>query len=226
MRRTAYVVAALLALTALAAGCSSIGCSRKDSGGWETRPATEMESWLKATLGSAPWYGKVTSVTSTTRLGKPVVYVRTSMANAERDVAAADIAARATTATALPFSGTVYVFGSQDMPAEVAVGRPATEAALPAAPKNAADVAGWLEAAYGKTGEPWLAKVTGSHADEQRKAVVVESGLDFASADDRWLGLTVLDAVSSSGLEFSDKVVVLFKDGTNELSLLIVRPAE
>ncbi|TLM77494.1 MAG: hypothetical protein FDZ70_05325 [Actinobacteria bacterium] len=219
MKRTLYVLVAMAALAALAAGCSGGGCAKAESpGGWDTKPAADFKSWMDATLGGAPWYAKVTTVDQTTRLGVPVVYVRTSMANAERDVALSDIMARASTATAAPFDGILYIFGEQDMPVSASLGSVPAASELPAAPAKAEEMASWLESAYGSTKEPWLAHVTGSRADAQRGAVVVTTDLDFASTDDRWLGATVLEAMRSSKQAFASQIVVLYADGSNENS--------
>lgn len=211
MKRSACLLGVLLAACALLAGCA---CAPKAA----DAPPRDFKAWMGGSLGRAPWYAKVTSIEQTTRLGVPAVYIRTSLPDAERDAAAADLAARAATAVPPPISGTVYLFGARGLPVTLFIGPIPPRMEVPAAPPDAGGVAKWLKTAYGKTGEPWVARVTGSRAEERRDAVVVTTDLDFASVDDRWLGGIVLEAVRSSGMPAPRNIVVLFADGANEVS--------
>ena len=179
---------------------------------------------------SSGWAGRITDVTVTTALRRPVIEVATDIGPEQAGLAddfASGLSAFVGGLTADDGSPYTYYLRIRSSEGDVigTVTRSDDRWALdaPPAPGDAATLRSWLDAVYGASSpqpEAWVSRI-GEVAADADGNIVVHTDLDPESAADQQVAQTIIDAVNSSGATFAPGVRVVFGDGEFEWSALL-----
>lgn len=171
------------------------------------------------------WRERVTAVSVTTILRRPVVTVQTDLPGEEAQAVeelSFDVSSLADglgTALGMPRTYYIRILSAEgDLVGALAFTDARWALDTPPAPADAVALTAWLEQVYAQPREPWLEAVRNIRGPEgdPEGALVVETSLDPAKPADLVLAQTIFDAVNSSGATFAPFIRLTFADPTFE----------